>query len=381
MKKIFNLIIIIFPFILLFSCNQKEIQEDLEINNNIEFEEYIKEEMDFQKIPAISTLIFKENDILYENYFGKSQIEQNKSLEKNHLFLLASVSKIITATALMQLYEKGLFSLDDKINDYLSFKVSIPNHTKDITFRMLLTHTSAIADGSALDDQYFYGEDSSVELGFFLKNYLTPNGSFYNANQNFHSFSPGSTYKYSNTGNALIGLLVEEISGLNFNSYCKLNIFNPLGMSQTFWRLDEISQTIVQPYDYVNGQYKAIQHYTFTDYPNGGLRSTGRDLFKFIKAFVNNGVANNYQLLNQNTINLMITPQIPLLNSTTGLHIFLMNSENGLWGHDGSEQGVATILAFNTNTKIGAIILTNNGEAELDEMLVKAYQLGLNTRD
>ncbi len=54
-----------------------------------------------------------------------------------------------------------------------------------------------------------------------------------------------------------------------------------------------------------------------------------------------------------------------------------MNSENELWGHDGGEQGVATIMAFNLVTKVGAIILTNQGEVELDEILVKSYQLGL----
>jgi CubicO group peptidase (beta-lactamase class C family) len=268
--------------------------------------------------------------------------------------------------------------MDDKINDYLPFNVSVPNHPGSITFRMLLTHTSAIADGSALDDQYYYEEDSPIELKFFLENYLKPNGSFYNASENFHNFAAGSDYEYSNTGNALIGLLVEEISGISFNNYCKQNIFNPLGMNETYWRLDEISQTIVQPYNYSNGQYEAIQHYTFTDYPNGGLRSTGRDIFKFLSAFVNNGVSNNHQLLISSTINSMISPQIPAIDNEVGLHLFLMNPENNLWGHDGGEQGVATIMAFNPSTKVGAIILTNQGEADLDKILVQAYKLGLN---
>lgn len=164
---------------------------------------------------------------------------------------------------------------------------------------------------------------------------------------------------------------------MNFNAYCKQNIFTPLGMDETFWRLDEISQTIVQPYDYLNNQYEAIQHYTFTDYPNGGLRSTSKDMFTFLSAFVNNGNSNDHQLLSSNTVNSMITPQIPLIDNEVGLHLFLMNSENGLWGHDGGEKGVATIMAFNPTTKIGVIILTNQGEAELDEMLVEAYKLGL----
>jgi CubicO group peptidase (beta-lactamase class C family) len=89
--------------------------------------------------------------------------------------------------------------------------------------------------------------------------------------------------------------LVEEISGVNFN---------------THWRLDEVSQTIVQPYNYSKRQYKEIPHYTFTDYPNGGLRSTAPDLFKFLSAFTQGGKVNNYQLLNQQTINTMVTPKV-----------------------------------------------------------------------
>lgn len=379
MKSIMMNLLVIIPLLVSFqNCNNEENDINSTTDNNTtKFEAYIQDEMDFQKIPAISVLVFKENDILYENYFGKAQLQQNVPLENDHLFLLASISKVVTATALLQLNEDKLLSLDDNINDYLPFKVSIPNQAADITFRMLLTHTSGIADGSALDDQYYYGEDSPVELNFFLENYLVPNGGFYNASENFYNFSPGTDYEYSNIGNALIGLLVEHISGMSFNAYCRQNIFSPLGMNETYWRLDEISQTIVQPYNFIKGQFETIQHYTFTDYPNGGLRSTGRDMFKFLRAFVNNGKSNNHQLLNTNTINSMISPQIPALDNEVGLHLFLMNSENGLWGHDGGEQGVATIMAFNPSTKIGAIILTNQGEVDLDEILVEAYKLGL----
>ncbi|MGK0389753.1 MAG: CubicO group peptidase (beta-lactamase class C family) [Maribacter sp.] len=377
MKNLISSLIVIFSFLLL-CTNCKDI--DVVINNIDDFDAYLQKEMEYQDIPALSVVIFKEDNILHENYLGKSQIQQNISLERDHLFLLASMSKVITATALLQLHEDGLFSLDDNINDYLSFDVDVPNQTTAITFRMLLTHTSGIEDGSALDSQYYYGEDSPISLGSFLESYLISGGNYYNAAENFYDFEPGTASEYSNIGNALIGLLVEQISNQSFNSYCKENIFIPLGMTHTFWRLDEIAQTnytIVQPYDYYNGDYEAIDHYTFTDYPNGGLRSTGEDMFKFLSAFVQGGESNNYQLLNSTTVNAMITPQIPSLDNETGLHMFIMNAENNLWGHDGGEQGVATIMAFNPTTKVGAIILSNQGDADLDEILAEAYKIGL----
>lgn len=358
--------------LLLVSCEKQEIV----INNIADFETYLQDEMQAQNMPALSTLIFKGDNILYESQFGLSQIAQNISLEEDHLFLLASISKVVTATALLQLAEKGLFELNDPINDYLPFQVQVPDYSTDITFQMLLTHTSGIADGSALDDAYYYGKDSPVALKYFLENYLTVNGEFYDASDNFYDFEPGSEHEYSNVGSALIGVLVEEISGVEFNTYCKQNIFEPLGMNHTSWRLDEITQPIVQPYNYRKGDYEEIEHYTFTDYPNGGLRSTARDLFTLLRAFVSGGQVNGYQLLSSETIQKMMTLQIPNLSEDMGLHLFLMNAQHNLWGHDGGEQGVATTMAFNPDSKIGVIVLTNQGDADLEEILEEAYEMG-----
>jgi CubicO group peptidase (beta-lactamase class C family) len=370
-SKLFLSILFIFVFI---NCDNNT----NEITNANEFNAFLQDEMESQHAPALAALIFKENNILYENYFGKTDIVQDIDLHADHLFLLASISKVITATALLQLYDDGLFDLDDKINDYLSFQILHPNFNTSITFRMLLTHTSSIADGSALDGQYYYGEDSPVNLAYFVKNYFDPdNGIYYNASENFHNEEPGTKYEYSNMGTALMGVLVEEISGVDFNTFCKQNIFTPLQMNSTAWRLDEINHTIVQPYIYLNGQYEGTGHYTFTDYPNGGLRSTAGDLFKFLSTIATGGTFDNYELLTSQTINKMKTPQITSLNNTMGLHLFKMDETNNLWGHDGGEQGVATIMAYNPTTKVGAIILTNQGDVDLDEILVEAYKLGL----
>lgn len=363
-------------FILLLHACKK----DKEIKNEKQFEDFLLDEMESQNIPALSVLIFKEDDVLFEKYLGQSNISQNKALAENDLFLLASISKVVTATALLQLYDDGLFELDDAINDYLPFDVNHPDYGTPITFKMLLTHTSGIADGSALDNQYYYGTDSPVTLNYFLENYLVPSGVFYNVDENFYNFKPGTEHEYSNIGSALIGLLVEKISNTDFNTYCKNNIFIPLGMENTFWRLDESFQSnnpLVQPYNYVGKEYESIQHYTFTDYPNGGLRSTGKDLHRLIMAFMNNGNSNNHQLLKSSTVNLMTSPQISSIDAEVGLHMFMMNTEENLWGHDGGEQGVATIMAFHKDTKVGAIILCNQGEADLDEILLESYKIGL----
>lgn len=375
--RILNFLFVSFLILYLFQSCKKE---DSNETATLEFNEYLIEEMHTQKIPAMSVVIFKEGNILHESYLGRSHIQNDFALESNHLFLMASMSKLVTSSALLRLHEWGHFSLDDNINDYLSFDVSSPNSSTPITFRMLLTHTSGIADGNAVNSQYYIGEDSPVPLDYYIENYLVPGGSFYNASENYHDFEPGTQYKYSNIGSALMAVLVTKVSSVEFNAYCKDNIFNPLGMDNTYWRLDESIQsnsTLVQPYNRINDEYEFVPHYTFTTYPSGGLRSTGIDMVNFINVFLSDGISNGYQLLNSSTINTMVTPQIPALNDKMGLSIFLLNSANNLWGYKGNLEGASTIVAFNPSTKVGAIIMTNQGDVNLESILVKSYELGV----
>ena len=344
-----------------------------------EFEDLVEREMRKQDIPAMATLIFRGNDVLYEGYFGKADVERDVDLGPEHSFLLASISKTATAAALMQLYDQGLFSLDDPINDHLPFSVNAPDASTDITIRMLLTHSSSIADGPALDGQYYYGTDSPTPLSDFMEAYLVPGGAHYDASQNFHDFEPGTDHEYSNIGSALIGVLVEEISGMEFNAYCKQALFPVLNMTASHWRLDEMDTLdIVRPYQKQGRDLIPLAHYTFTDYPNGGLRATPRDLHQLAAMYAQGGSLNGATILQASTVADMLNPQIPDLDPTVGLHLFLMDQSNGLWGHDGGESGVSTTMAFHPSTQIGVIILTNQGDAKLDDLQSAAYHLGEN---
>ena len=92
---------------------------------------------------------------------------------------------------------------------------------------------------------------------------------------------------------------------------------------------------------------------------------------------IQNGSYNGHELITPAAAETMTTPQIPDLDDETGLHLFIMNKEHNLWGHDGGEQGVATIMGFNLSTNVGALIFTNQGNANLDGILEEAYVLGL----
>ncbi len=354
--------------------------ETLEINSLEAFDDFLEEEMSEQDIPALSVLLFEGSSIKYEKYLGQSDIQNAKALTQDDIFLMASVSKMVTGVALLQLYEAGLFDLDDSINDYLPFSISVPNQSVAISFRMLLTHTSAIEDGPNAEIFYSYGKDSPLALKNYLEAYLVAGGEYYNASDNFYNQAPGVAHNYSNMASALIGVLVEEIAGQDFRSYCREHIFQPLNMDNTYWSLDaalQSNKTLVKPYEYSGGDFKAIEHYTFPDYPNGALRSTPRNMMQFLSALAQDGFSNNHQLLKASTVTEMLRQQIPNLDSSMGLHAFLLDEDNNLWGHDGSEQGVSTEVGFNPSTDIGVVVLSNKQDVDVSTILLEAYAFGL----
>ncbi|MBT9147598.1 MAG: putative penicillin-binding protein PbpX [Syntrophomonadaceae bacterium] len=333
---------------------------------------FIKQEMESKRIPGLSASIIKDDEIIWVNSFGYANIANQIKVSGETIFMVASVSKPVVATAIMQLYEKGRLDLDDNVNDYLPFQVINPNYPNEhITFRMLLAHTSSINDNDY--EVYSWGKDSPVALGDFLRDYFVPGGEHYSEVENFHKSKPGTYYDYSNVGFALLGYLVENISGKPFDEYCKENIFIPLGMTSTAWKLKDIdiSRKAV-PY---NTDWQPYQHYTFADYPAGQLMTTINDISNFLLAYIRGGAINGRQLLLSSTIELMKDRQFTEVQNVFGLGWYY-DSRIGqeLFGHIGIEMGIRTVMFFNPETNIGGIILSNGEDVDLFPILEQMFK-------
>ncbi|PWH86116.1 serine hydrolase domain-containing protein [Brumimicrobium oceani] len=387
MKNILFLLLIASFTIVTQSCKKKTIdpivlpETSEEENSDIKaFNTYLTAQLNTLNIPGISVTISKKDKILYNDQIGKANIQNNEALTKDHLFLMASASKIVTATALLQLNEYGHFALDDDINNHLPFAVSNPNSTTPITFRMLLTQSSGIADGSALENLYYEDYDSPLPLDYFVEEYLLPNGTFYNASENFKNFEPGTDYESSQAATTLMAYLVEQISSQDFHLYCENKIFTPMGMTQTYWKLNRAKQSgfpLASPYTFSNGQFNPLENYTVTHYPSIGLRTTGKDFMKLVSALSNDGYYNNIHVLDETTVDEMFTSQIPTINNQIGYHVTLLDPVNFLWGDDRSAKGASTIVAVGPYTELGIVIMTNEGNVDLNEILDEAYKLAL----
>ncbi len=357
---------------------------NVDFSNPKNLDTFVQGKIKKAEIPGLSVAFIRNGKLDEIKNYGYYDVEQNKPVTENTIFQIASVSKTITATAVMQLVEKGLIDLDGDINRYLPFPIRHPEYPDTpLTIRMLLTHTSGIANNWDVYESFYTtssgGGDSPVSLEQFVEGFLSPGGTWYDPQNNFVPGKPGTVANYSNPAYALLGYLVEEVTQMPFDDYCKKAIFEPLEMDRTAWLLkdtDLLEKAI--PYDLKNNP---LPHYSFASYPDGALKVSTKDFSSFILAIMNDGKYKDKTLLNPDTLEEMFRPQADegkqaLMWDYSIPESLLMNDFSGrqLVGHTGSDPGIFTFVLFNRETKNGLIFFSNK-ELDLNIKTVNTYLL------
>lgn len=285
--------------------------------NPLDVEEQLLTWAETFHIPGMSVCILKNGDLYWKSHIGFANIEQNIPVTDSTAFLLSSISKLITQTAIMQLYEQGEFELEDDINDFLDFTVVNPDYPDSvITFLQLMTHTSSIRDRwLLLNDVVVWGEDSPIPLGEFLEGYLVPEGT-YNYPNCWNTYPPQESWDYSNVGSAILGYLVEEMANQDFDAYCQEHIFSPLGINNASFFLSNMDTTLLATHYQWSGTFVPHLQLGWPPYPAGMLKMSALDLSKFLGMYMNHGTYNNITILNPETIELITTPLVGSLYST-----------------------------------------------------------------
>ena len=327
-------------------------------------------------VAGMAVAIVDENGLTFFQGEGYMNIREKNPVEADTIFLLASITKTITGVAVMQLAEEGEIDLDTDVNEYLPYSVRNPQYPKRvITVRMLLCHTSSVADNwDVMDQTYTYGSNPEISLQAFCEGYFDPNGKWYNSRENYLDDKPGACYEYSNCGYALLGHLVEIVAGQPFYSYCDENIFIPLGMNDTSLMLEDLEENRIA-IPYAGG--RAIEHYTFATYPDGGLRTSCEDFARFIAMMINGGSYQGTEILKRETVEAMFQEQYRGIAENQGItwdlainELYDIQSSGVLIGHNGGEEGADTLMFFNPQTKKGAMIFINE---EVPERRISAY--------
>ena len=342
-----------------------------EYKNDID--RFMNSRMKNMEVPGLAVGIVNSDGVVWEGYYGT--FDGERPVSEDTMFMIASVSKTVVATAIMQLWELGYFHLDEDINAFLDFEVINPNHPDAIiTFQDLMTHHSSIHDRYPfLADTYTTdsgGGDSIWELGEFLKAYLLQDGEFF-MDENYLNNAPGEIFEYSNYGVALLAYLVEVISQEDFADYCRSHIFTPLGMDHSYFLIRNIpAREIEIAVPFHNGL--ALPQYNYPDYPTGSLRTTIRDMARLVTFYLDPTVGNQ-SVLQPTTIELMFGEHKETDNESSIGLIWWHGKDNSI-GHDGSDDGVQTDLTLYPEEGFGTVIFMNGNPKNYDRVFMDVLE-------
>ncbi|MBO0611293.1 serine hydrolase domain-containing protein [Myceligenerans salitolerans] len=269
------------------------------------------------------------------------------------LFRTGSVSKIFTATAVMQLVERGELDLDVDVSEYLDFEIE-RNFDADLTLRHLLSHTPGFEERIA-------GLIGSGDEPADLRQSLV-------TDPPEQVYAPGTTPAYSNYGNALAGYIVERVSGEPFEDYLDLHVFEPLGMDSSTFRQplpEHLRDRVSQGYADASGPAQPFE--IVGSPPAGALSSSANDMARFMLAQLG-AVAEEDLLLRDETRELMYSPALTeaQLGSFAGAQRMTLGlfqeDRNGhrIVGHGGDTQYFHSHLQLYPDDGAGIFVSVNS---------------------
>jgi CubicO group peptidase (beta-lactamase class C family) len=290
---------------------------------------------------------------------GLADRKTHRSVDPGTVFRIASISKTMTAIGLMQLRDQGLFDLDDPINkDLTTFTVEPPPDGPDVTFRHLLTHTAGIgelprATDAVRRDAWGAGKPRAapVDLATVYRGTLRA------------ETAAGAKWAYANHGFAVLGQLIEDMTGRPFAEHMHEQFFQPLGMDHTeYRRTDRTAAELATGYHWMFGQLRPVNDYDLTILGPGSVLSTVADMAMYAEWLLHGGTGANGDVLRPDTLAEMMTPQYsvdPRLPGM-GLAFFLDHlGQHRVAGHDGNVPGFASALLTAPDDGIAVVVLTN----------------------
>lgn len=335
----------------------------------------LKDYIEENKITGMAACIIQDGKVSWKEAAGYADVTKKIPLTTDTSIVLASIGKTFTAVAAMTLVEDGKLNLEDDVNEYLPFEVRNPNHPDiPITVKMLMTHTSSIIDDKQynMDDDlvYFRNKDPKITLAEYVEKYITPDGEYYDEDECFSKEKPGKKYSYSNAGVALLGLIIERVSEMGCDEFCRKKIWSPLGMNNTAWKFADLDmENVSLPfYEY----QKTKGHYNCPDYPNGLYRASLSDLANFLMMFMGDGKFDGETIISKDTAKLM--KKVHFSDDENSVGLIWCHSDD-LIGHDGAEEGSSTTMWYDPESKVGVIILCNQSEMEFDDLFEQLFEM------
>ncbi len=298
--------------------------------------------------PSGTVAIVKDGELLLAKGYGYEDLEAREPVDPYQtLFRPGSTSKLFTWVAVMQLVEQGRLDLHTDVNEYLETFQIEDTFDEPITLWHILTHTPGFEDGGLgyliIDDP-----EKALPLKEAMARY-----------QPKRVNPPGAQTAYSNYATALAGLIVANVSGMEFNEYIRVNIFEPLGMNNSSFseplpeRLAEKMATSykLETGDFIEKPFEIIISFG----PAGALSSTATDMVKFGQAILNGGELSGNRIIGQDTLDQMLSRQFSHDDRLMGMGLgFYATDYNGIrvMGHGGDTQWFHSYLGIDAQNDL-----------------------------
>jgi serine beta-lactamase-like protein LACTB len=314
----------------------------------VRIEETVSRAMAANSAPGVAVAVVENGEFEWSKGFGMADLEGTVPVTSATLFRLASISKPITATATMQLWQRGKLDLDAPIQRYCP---AFPVKPWPITTRELLGHRAGIRhyrsdDDDEVNNTKHFADPIEGGLQFFANDPLVA--------------QPGTKFSYSTQGFTLVGCAIEGASGQKYVDFVTDNVFVPAGMSSTRWD-DRFAIIPHRTRFYSKSKSGAVQNADFLDasykIPGGGWLSSADDMARFEVALLHD------RLVNRPTRDLMWTPEQPPMGEKNrdygmGWGISSIDGQKDV-GHAGGQQGASTYILMVPGRNDGVVVLMN----------------------
>lgn len=348
-----NLIVFIFSIILM-NCSALDNNEDTASFEGFDdVQSYIQDEMKSSRTPSISIAVAKDGNIVWEESFGWANREKHRKATPHTIYSLASISKPMTATAMMVLINRGLIDLNDPIDSYLgeSKLKAYEGNAEDATVFRLLHHTAGLP---TIWNFYFDGgQINRPPISESINKY------------GILTSPPGTVYEYSNLGYGIAEHIIERVSGKRFAEFMKAEVFEPLGLNRTFVATNK------SQYDSIATRYlenkNSSPFYETMSRGGGGICASVHDLVRFGMFHLKNRISNQEAIISDGTIDYMqscVDPKVADSPYKLGWDVKEMDGYRVVM-HGGGMPGVSSALMLVPSDNLAIAVLSNGTYIDL----------------
>ncbi len=298
-------------------------------------------------IASISISLVRGGDIVWSYAAGYANVGTLTEASAETYYCTGSTFKAVTATALMQLVESGRLQIDSPVNEYLDHhQIEQLTEDKPVTLRHVLSHWSGLEKGE--EHVLLWGRQSPRSLSGIVSGLRPARG-------------PEEEWEYNNYGYALLGLIVEETSGMEFEDYVCKNILEPLGIDTPgpVYPTPEMVELMALPYVPADGKPVPTPQLRYDTYPAGDIYLRAEDMARFLGAHLNGGVFNGHRILEASSVQQMHTPQF---GGEYGLGFQIGEDENGhtIIAHTGGIPGYTALMIGDIDARVGVYMMSTS---------------------